>query len=139
MQLPQWDIDKSSIYEGCVFDEDSMVRVSEETSDHCMVCGASKRTAMLMALVVEEMTKNIIQWGFGSKKRSHIDVRIVQENDAWILRIRDDCKAFDPEKWLSIHEPGAPEDNIGIRMVFNLAKDVKYVNLLGMNQLVVSI
>jgi Na+-driven multidrug efflux pump len=137
MQLPAWDIDKGGIFEGSVSDEASVTRVSKEASDHCIARGASHRTAMLIALCIEEMTKNIIQFGADGKKRAHIDVRIVQEKDAWRLRIRDDCKAFNPKRWLSIHEPEEPWDNIGIRMVFGLASDVKYINLLGMNQLVI--
>jgi anti-sigma regulatory factor (Ser/Thr protein kinase) len=137
MQLPAWDIDKGGIFEGSVSDAASVTRVSKEASDHCIARGASHRTAMLIALCIEEMTKNIIQFGAYGNKRAHIDVRIVQEKDAWRLRIRDDCKAFNPKRWLSIHEPEAPWDNIGIRMVFGLASDVKYINLLGMNQLVI--
>lgn len=139
MLIPRWDVDEAGVFEGSVSDEASMARVSEDAAGHCVERGADRRTAMLMALVIEEMTKNILKWGADGRKRAHIDVRIVRDDDRWILRIRDDCRAFDPRKWLSIHQPETPEANIGIRMVFGLARDVKYVNLLGLNQLVVTI
>lgn len=139
MNLPPGfaDFSDKGLY-GTAADRNELSRFSEEIYHYCLTGGAATRTAMLSALTVEEMGGNIIQWGFKGGNR-HLDMRIVRKDSEWILRIRDDCAQFNPSQWLQIHHPEDPSKNIGIRMVFAMAKDIKYVNLLGMNQLVLRI
>ena len=56
-----------------------------------------------------------------------------------ILRIRDDCAPFDPTKLMPHNKSVDQFSNVGIRLVFGIAKDIQYQNTLGLNVLTVRI
>lgn len=56
--------------------------------------------------------------------------------DQLTLRIRDNCKFFDPSQY-SRSESDDKLYNIGIRLVYNIASEVEYQNLLGLNVLTI--
>ena len=119
---------------------DEVVELSEKAYSFCLLKGAGRRNAMNIALAIEEMAGNIIEYGFADGKPHSIDLRVVKKGDGFILRIRDDCKAFDPASWIKVNgKTEHPEENIGIRMVFHLIKDIKYVNTMQTNNLIVRI
>ena len=101
--------------------------------------GASKKQTMMLALFVEELCNNIIKFGFTDKKKHSIDVRAIKLDDGWKLRIRDDCKRFDPTEWIKIHESDDPTQNIGIRMVCGMAKNVSYLSTMELNNISIKI
>jgi hypothetical protein len=68
-----------------------------------------------------------------------VDVRVVHKDDDVILRIKDDCVPFDPGERAKLSDPDYPTRNIGIRMVFGIAQDVQYQNILGLNVLMIRI
>jgi anti-sigma regulatory factor (Ser/Thr protein kinase) len=89
---------------------------------------------------MEEMAGNVIKHGFGKDgKENHIDIRVVHKGDDMILRIRDNCTAFNPAERANAMEQGETGKNIGIRMVYKIAGDVSYQNLLGLNVLTIRI
>ena len=116
---------------------EEIVAISEEARQFLLAHGAPRREAMLMALSIEEMGGNIIRWGFGDGKKHSIDILIVEEEDekTWAMRIRDDCRAFDPKEWLSLHRKEDPARNIGIRTICGMAGEVRYSRTLGLNYL----
>ncbi|MEG1947763.1 MAG: MATE family efflux transporter [Lachnospiraceae bacterium] len=92
----------------------------------------------VMALAVEEMVNNIFMHGVKNKKEQFVDLKIVIKEDKVILRIRDNCKAFNPKERVDM----VTEDivsNIGIRMIINMAKKMDYANILNMNYLTIEI
>ena len=72
-------------------------------------------------------------------KKNQIDIRVVHKGDDVILRIRDNCTAFNPTERASAMEPGEMGKNIGIGMVYRIAREVSYQNLLGLNVLTMRI
>ena len=114
---------------------EDVVTVSKQASDFCKEKGLAKRTGSLMALAVEEMSNNIIEYGFADGRKHSIDIRIVVSEGETILRIRDNCIGFDPVKYLELHQGDDPVAHIGIKMVMKLVKDANYVNSLGLNNL----
>lgn len=114
---------------------EDVVTVSKQASDFCKEKGLAKRTGSLMALAVEEMSNNIIEYGFADGREHSIDIRIVVSEGETILRIRDNCIGFDPVKYLELHQGDDPVAHIGIKMVMKLVKDANYVNSLGLNNL----
>ena len=56
-----------------------------------------------------------------------------------ILRIRDNCEAFNPSEHAKLMDPGDMGKNVGIRLVYSMASSVSYQNLLGMNVLTMRI
>ncbi len=66
-------------------------------------------------------------------------MRAVYREGDLILRIKDDCVPFDPEARYEMSSGGDPGENIGIRMIYGIMKDISYQNLLGLNVLTIKI
>ena len=123
---------------------DSMLEVSGMSGLSMKFCeenGFSKRTSMLLSLCIEEMGRNIIQYGFSDGKQQYIYLRILAKAGEVILRIRDDCKPFNPlERYrMTIQDENDPAKNIGIRLVMNLSSEVEYLSTFGTNNLIIRI
>ena len=54
---------------------------------------------------------------------------------ALLIRFKDDCRPFDPQERQIMMTPEDPAKNIGLRIVFRIAKEHSYQNLLGLNVL----
>ena len=119
---------------------EEVVSISERVQSFCLSKGIDGRRAYLAGLSLEEMAGNIVDHGFTKDSKRHaIDVRVVHKGDDVILRIKDDCVPFDPGMRRQLDEGGDLSKNIGIRMVFGIARDVQYQNILGLNVLTIRI
>jgi len=119
---------------------DEVVRVSRQVQSFCLGRGIDRRRAYLAGLFMEEMAGNVVDHGFGKDKKSHtVDVRVVYKDGGLILRIKDDCIPFDPAERSAIADPEDVTKNIGIRMVYAMAKDIGYQNILGLNVLTITL
>ena len=123
-----------------VRDMDEVMRVSRQVIDFCEKRGIDRRRSFLAGLCMEEMAGNIVTHGFSKDAKKHsVDIRVIHSGKEVILRIRDNCAAFNPSEHARIMEPGDMGKNVGIRLVYNMASDVSYQNLLGMNVLTMRI
>ena len=119
---------------------EGVVRIAEQVQRFCLERGVDARRAYLAGLSMEEMAGNIVDHGFRKDNKAHsVDVRVVHKGDDVILRIKDDCVPFDPGERQKLAEGGDIGQNIGIRMVFRIARDVQYQNILGLNVLTIRI
>ena len=119
---------------------EDVVSVAEQVQRFCLDRGVDPRRAYLAGLSMEEMAGNIVSHGFTKDTKRHsVDVRVVHKDDDVILRIKDDCVPFDPGERQTIAAGDDITKNIGIRMVFKMAQDVQYQNILGLNVLTVRI
>ena len=124
------------IFERVVENEADCVDISRAVCDFCEARGLDDRTSTLVGLCIEEMTLNIITHGFTKDNRAHnVDVRLVLGDDANVIRIRDNCRRFDPTNYLELHQTLDPVAHIGIRMVMAMVREATYVNPLGLNNL----
>ena len=115
-------------------------KAGEEITAFCLGKGVDRRRANLAGLAMEEMAGNVVDHGFTKDKKKHtVDVRVVHKDDQVILRIKDDCVPFDPGERQKIAESDDITKNIGIRMIFKIAGDIQYQNILGMNVLTIRI
>ena len=113
---------------------EDVVNTSEKVHDFCISKGYSKKTSLYSALCLEEMARNIVEHGFGVDKKKHmIDVRAICKDKKMMLRIKDDCIAFDPVERAKQIQPVDQTRNIGLRMVTGIADEAVYQNLLGLN------
>ena len=119
---------------------EEVVQVSREVQQFCLRKGIDARRAAFAALAMEEMAGNIIEHGFPQDRRRHsVDLRIVYKNGDILIRFKDDCRPFDPQERQIMMTPEDPAKNIGLRIVFRIAKEHCYQNLLGLNVLTVKI
>ena len=114
---------------------------SRQITAFCKEHGVDARRGYFAGLCMEEMAGNVVEHGFKSDTKAHsVDIRVVLKGDEIILRIQDNCQGFDPT--LLYAQTAEAEDagkNVGIRLVYRIAKDVSYQNLLGMNVLTMRI
>lgn len=119
---------------------DEVVRVSRQVQEFCLDRGIDRRRAVLAGLCMEEMAGNVVEHGFGKDKKRHtVDARVVYKDGGLILRLRDDCIPFDPAERSAMVDPEDVTKNIGIRMVYAMAKEIGYQNLLGLNVLTIKL
>jgi Na+-driven multidrug efflux pump/anti-sigma regulatory factor (Ser/Thr protein kinase) len=124
------------VLELSVHEMDEVAGISEKVQEFCERKGIDHRRSMIAGLSLEEMAGNVVAHGFTKDKKNHsVDIKTVTKDDTLILRIKDDCVAFDPATRNNIDDADDVTKNIGIRMVYKLAKDVTYQNVLGLNVL----
>lgn len=94
------------------------------------------RKTYFAGLCLEEMAGNVVEHGFPKDRKRHsVDIRVSCGRDGLIMRIRDDCVAFNPAEHARVMEPEDGIKDFGIRLVYSLADSVEYRHLLNHNVL----
>lgn len=122
-----------------VTSEAEALDLSERTQTFCEAQGIDGRRSMFASICIKEMAYNIVDYGFDDGKKHFVDIRVIVKGEQVIIRIRDDCRPFDPKKWADIHNPEDPTAHIGIRLVRKIATEFEYVNVLNINNLIIKI
>ena len=116
------------------------VEVSRQVIDFCSARGIDRRRAYYAGLCMEEMAGNVVLHGFTKDKRKHsLDIRVSLSGDDVILRLRDNCIAFNPAERAGSREAEDGIKDIGICLAYSIAKEFQYQNLLGLNVLIMRI
>lgn len=117
--------------------EEDAVKASEKVNAYMKENGSDNKTALFAALAVEELTVNIIRYGFSENTSNNISLKLKKDDSEWILRIRDDCRNFDPVAYIKGITPEQKESHYGIRMIYSLSEDIKYLNTFNLNNLLI--
>lgn len=140
LYLPDgFGVPDSDVLEGSITGIGQVSAFTEKVLSFCADRGASRRTADVLAHCVEETAVNIICSGFLDGKPHCIDLRVVAKNGSFILRVRDDCPQLDPEKQLRQHDPSKLAEDLSVRMVYSMAKDVQYTYEFEFNNTVIKL
>ena len=76
------------------------VSISRQISEFCRQRGIDGERSYLASLCMEEMAGNVVRHGFSKDNKRHsADIRVVHKGDEIILRIRDNCSAFNPSEY----------------------------------------
>ena len=125
------------LLDGYAKDTKQILTLSEYVVEFCKENNSGNKLAMIMGLVVEELGSNVLKF---NGEGAAIDMRIIADEEKWILRIRDNGKPFNPEKWLEIYDSKEdPAKNLGIKMISKLVDSFKYTNSLGMNSTLITV
>ncbi len=136
--LPEdFGVDDKDVLEFPITSVEQVAEASEKAGIFCREHGADKHICSRMSLCIEEMGTNIIQHGFSDGKDHNMVLRVIDKKGSWIIGFRDDCKSFDPVKYRKKHAFDNSYSRLGLRLVFETAKDVRYVNALGLNNLTI--
>ena len=121
-------------------DNSSISDFADKTQEFCKSHGVSGRNAFYIALCIEEIAENVVIWGSKANQKTEIDVRVVISKNGVTVRIRDNGKLFNAERYASqfVSRPGDPSRNIGIRIVSRTAASMKYVSLVDFNVLLLT-
>lgn len=128
-------------FEMTITSSQQVIEASKQASEFCKDHGTSSRLGSLIALCIEEMANNTVKHGFeGENDDKHsIDIRLMLKQEETVIRMRDNCRNFDPVNYLELHEDDDRFSHIGIRMIMKMVKDANYVNSLGLNNLTLRI
>jgi anti-sigma regulatory factor (Ser/Thr protein kinase) len=119
---------------------EDVVGTSDIAQKFCISKGIDKRRAYFISLALEEMAGNVVRHGFSMDSKAHnLTARVIVKNEDVILCIKDDCQPFDPVARQRLADPDDKTTNIGLRMVYSIAKDFTYQNVLGLNVLTIKI
>lgn len=138
---PEHTCDPSYAYiEETLTDNSSISDFADKTQEFCKNHGVSGRSAFYIALCIEEIAENVVMWGSKADQKTEIDVRVVISKNGVTVRIRDNGKLFNAERYASqfVSEPEDPSRNIGIRIVSRTAASMKYVSLVDFNVLLLT-
>ena len=117
-----------------------VINLSVQVIDFCEKHGIDRKRAAYAGLCIEEMAGNIVDHGFRKDSKQHsVDVRVVYSEGGLLLRLRDDCRTFNPKEREELFDPSDITRNIGIRMISRIAGSMTYQNLLGMNVLTIRV
>ena len=115
-------------------------RIAAAIRAFCRERNLDSRRTFYSALCMEEMAGNVVEHGFVKDRKTHsVDIRVSHVGEDIILRMRDDCVAFNPAEHARVMNPKNRLKDIGIRMVYSLAKEVNYQHLLNHNVLMMRI
>lgn len=140
MILPEnFEIPEYQCFEKEIDNVDEVLFMSKEASEFCKKFDADMRTRMAISLAIEELGVNVCEHGMNKNKKYLFEIRVVydKDNNSWIVRTRDDCREFNPVKYLEMNENKDKTAAIGVGMVLNMAKKAQYYNTMGLNNLVV--
>ncbi len=118
---------------------DEVMNLSIRAQAFCMARGIDERRSKLSGLCIEEMAGNIVDYGFDDGKKHFVDIRVLIRGEQVILRLRDDCRPFNPKKWVELYNPEDPFSHIGIRIVNKMSTEFDYVNVLKLNNLLIKL
>ena len=128
-------IQPENLMEKDILSLQDVTATAEAAGRFCREHGQSEKTANHISLCVEEMASNTVTHGFTEGGKNHLSVRIQHKGDRWVLRFRDDCRAFDPVQYV----PTDGKDALGIRLVMAMAEDIRYTYSLNLNNLTIKL
>lgn len=109
-------------------------QVSDKIDKFCRENGVAGERALKLAIAAEELTTNIIRYGYNKDKLSYIDVNVRIAGDEVVLGVRDDGVFFNPTEYHTEEMSFS-----GIETVKKIAKEVKYSRVLGFNTVTVKV
>ncbi len=105
--------------------------------------GLSKGILHDLELILEEIVVNIISYAYAEAARHEIFLTLATEGNDLVVRVQDDGRAFDPlkvpEPDLNVPLEARPIGGLGMHLVRNLAREVRYERVQGRNILTLKI
>ena len=138
--LPKsFDVPEDKQLDITITSKDEVLDLSDRAQVFCESHGIDTRRSMFAGICIEEMAGNIVDYGFDDGKKHFVDIRAIVNGEQIIIRMRDDCRPFDPKKQVELLNPADPVSHIGIRLVHKIATDFEYVNVLKLNNLIIKL
>ncbi|WKY44647.1 MATE family efflux transporter [Eubacteriaceae bacterium ES2] len=128
--------EKDAIYENqLATDLTKLSLMADEISEFCENHEIDMKTAYYINLTIEELSANIIKFGFADGKEHYISVKIAVFEEDIYIRLRDDSMTYNP-----FEEPDHPDesmDYLGVAIIRQKAKDFAYNRTLVFNNLLI--
>jgi Na+-driven multidrug efflux pump/anti-sigma regulatory factor (Ser/Thr protein kinase) len=139
MLSDSFGIDNDDLLEGTITCAEELPVVCMKLEMFCLSRNSGEDKTAVVVTAFEEMTKNILTHGFCDGKKHTIDYRIFKKGDDYVLRLRDNCKAFNPMAKLDDMDAKGDTQHMGIRVASVVAKDINYISIMNMNNLILTV
>jgi anti-sigma regulatory factor (Ser/Thr protein kinase) len=127
---------KDAIYENqLASDLTKLALLADEISEFCESHEIDMKTAYYINLTIEELSANIIKFGFADGKEHYISIKIAVFEEDIYVRLRDDSMTYNP-----FEEPDHSDeamDYLGVSIIRQKAKDFAYNRTLVFNNLLI--
>ena len=114
---------------------DDAIQESKQAEDFCLSHHTGEREAKLMGLFVEEMAVSVLERT--PDRPVTIDFRLFVHDEKICFSMMDLSEQFNPTMFYEIHEEEDEEKYLGIRLVMDMAKEVRYQSTYKNNTLTV--
>lgn len=121
---------------------ESKEQISDTTiqiKEFCNRLNIDNKDSYYLQLFVEEISALIIEHGFIDKKKHSIDIRVYKDENDFIVRTKDNCKPFNANEQKKMYDEVINGDYMGIQMIYKIAKDVKYINSMNINNFIITL
>ncbi len=129
-----------NVYETFMQDDYSgLPAIIENVERFCEENGIGGRLAYSIQLTIEELSTNIIRFGFNDGRSHALDIKLAKYDENIFVRIRDDAHSYNPFDREGRKE-GAEEDAmdyVGVELIRAKAKDFQYQRCLIYNNLLI--
>ena len=123
-----------------VRDEEDVSLVSQQIQLFCKGHKIDGQTGYKAAVCFEALAVNTIRHGFPQcRKDPGIDLRVVYDPKELIIRMQDNCPAFNVERQIAMtvsREAAEADESLGLRIIGGMASDIKYVHSLETNNVI---
>lgn len=123
-----------------IFNMNDVIEACKTIGDFAKKHNIDHKRDYYLQLLVEELASNSVKFGVDKKGRPcSIEIRIHVSDDNITLTIKNDGGRFDPIQYYNEHKEQNIEEDIGIKTIMGLAKDIKYINTLNTNNILISL
>ncbi|QGY43167.1 hypothetical protein GM418_05690 [Maribellus comscasis] len=119
-----------------VDDVKNAARLSEDVVQFCSENGLNERTSMHVGLAVEELAVNSFEHGYRDQTKKVVDVRVSIGASEVLISLKDDGIPFNPANYSAI-ENDSEFKSMGLQLVKNIAREVNYTRMLGLNSTII--
>ena len=112
------------------------VAVSELSQDIMEMSGMDEKLAYRVGLFLEELCTHEVQHTF-KENISKADIRVVVYEGEIFIRVRDNGELINPMEWAKMQTDEDEGRFNNISFVLSLATEMKYVSVIGLNNLIV--
>ena len=140
-------IDDKNILEHKLSNKEEVMSLSTNISEFLKLHNTNLKTRMAISLIIEELGINVCDHGMKKKNKAYqYSIRIVKDGDSWIVRMRDNCEEFNPTEYIKMNKAANDSSNkdnlakcIGLKLALNMATSADYRNILGFNNLILTL
>ena len=125
-----------------ILNADDATLAAEQIQLFCKGHGFDNNTAMKAAICFEELATFTIRNGFPRSRggKPSIDLRVVVAENNLVMRIKDNCPAFNVEAEIAKEKRDMDPEDIRFSLVVlgALAENINYVHSLDTNNVIIS-
>lgn len=111
-----------------------------EAAGFCDENGIDEKKKNALIHCLEEAGNNVLSHGFSDNKTHSMDMRILIRDDDVILRIRDDCKIFNPLDYYEMTRNNKELiEQTGLKIIMGVSSGSQYISAVGTNNFIIRI